>query len=243
MPRANRYFVPEKLYHLTHRCHDRQFLFKFARERDRYRHLAWSSLKAFPISVFAYCVTSNHTHFLVRSESGKAVSQWIQQLDGEFAQAYNRRKDRSGAFWSDRYHCTMIEDGPHLWNCMVYIDLNMVRAGVVSHPAQGPSCSYSEWAGLRRRYTVVDQPASLEWLGGVSLGEFRTNYEAAIQMRIAKGQMAREPRWTESIAVGSRAFVEEIAQTMTHRRQLEYQPTGEGAWALRDAARDAARIP
>jgi REP element-mobilizing transposase RayT len=121
------------------------------RERDQYRHLAWSSLRVFPISVLAYCVTSNHTHFLVRSESGEAVSQWIQRLDGEFAQAYNRRKGRSGAFWSDRYHCTMIEDGPHLWNGMVYIDLNMMRAGVVSHPAQWPWCSYSEWAGLRRQ--------------------------------------------------------------------------------------------
>ena len=73
-----------------------------------------------------------------------------------------------------------------------------------------------------------------------SLVEFRANYEAAIQMRIAKGMMAREPQWTESIAVGSRAFVEEIAQTITHRQHLDYWPTGGGAWALRERATDAA---
>ena len=113
MPRANRYFVPGKFYHLTHRCHNREFLFKFARDRNQYRQLLWSSVRNYPITVFAYCVTSNHTHVLVRSESESAVSQWMQQTEGEFAQSYNRRKGRSGAFWGDRYHCTLIEEGPH----------------------------------------------------------------------------------------------------------------------------------
>ncbi len=143
-------------------------------------------MREFPITVFAYCITSNHTHVLVRSESDTAVSQWMQQLEGEFAQSYNRRKHRSGAFWADRYHCTMIEEGPHLWNCMVYIDLNMVRAGVVAHPAQWPWCSYSEWMGQRRRYGVVDRKECLRVLGGASLAEFRANYDALIDTRLAK---------------------------------------------------------
>jgi len=47
VPRANRYFLPGKLYHLTHRCHDRQFLFKFAQDRNRYRQIVWESLQRF----------------------------------------------------------------------------------------------------------------------------------------------------------------------------------------------------
>ena len=39
MPRANRYIVSGAAYHLTHRCHDRAFLLKFARHRDRYREI------------------------------------------------------------------------------------------------------------------------------------------------------------------------------------------------------------
>jgi len=121
------------------------------------------------VTVLGYCITSNHTHVLARSESEGALSRWMQQVEGEFAQSYNRRKHRSGAFWSDRYHCTMIEEGPHLWNCMVYIDLNMVRAGVVTHPVQWPWCSYGEWMGQRRRYGVVDSTECLRVLGGASL--------------------------------------------------------------------------
>ena len=62
MPRANRYFVPGKCYHLTHRCHDRRFLLKFALDRDRYRQMVWQSLKCFAVEVLSDCLTSNHTH-------------------------------------------------------------------------------------------------------------------------------------------------------------------------------------
>ena len=112
MPRASRYLVPGKLYRLTHRCHNRQFLFKFARDRDQDRQWLWSSVREFQVTVFAYCVSSNHTHVLASSDSLEAISQWMQQVEGEFVQSDNRRKGRSGAFWTDRYHCTMIEARP-----------------------------------------------------------------------------------------------------------------------------------
>ena len=37
VPRANRYLIAGQVYHLTHRCHDRRFLFKFARDGNAYR--------------------------------------------------------------------------------------------------------------------------------------------------------------------------------------------------------------
>lgn len=122
MPRANRYFVAGKVYHLTHRCHHRDFLFRFARDRSAYRQLLWKTLREFPVSVLGYSITSHHTHLIVRSELSDAVSAWMQQLEGQFAQAYNRRKGRSAAFWEDRYHCTMVDRGMHLWNCIVFVE-------------------------------------------------------------------------------------------------------------------------
>jgi REP element-mobilizing transposase RayT len=49
MPRANRYFLPGQVYHLTHRCHNRQF-------RKRYRILDFERLKALLGGVEADCV-------------------------------------------------------------------------------------------------------------------------------------------------------------------------------------------
>ena len=63
----------------------------------------------------------------------------MQLIAGRTAHEYNQRKGRSGAFWEDRYHATAVDSDKYLARCMVYIDLNMVRAGVVSHPGEWPS--------------------------------------------------------------------------------------------------------
>jgi hypothetical protein len=56
------------------------------------------------------------------------IASFMRHMGGEFAAEYNRRKGRLGAFWSERYHSTLFEDGIHFWNCTRYLDLNMVRA-------------------------------------------------------------------------------------------------------------------
>src|SRR6188472_1401318 len=105
---------------------------------------------------------------------------------------------------------------------MAYCDLNMVRAGVVAHPAQWPWCSYGEWMGQRRRYGGIDPNECLRELGGAVLAEFRANYDALITTRLRKDVRDREPQWTESIAVGSKVFVEAIGQAVNHRQRLSY---------------------
>ena len=45
----------------------------------------------------------------------------MQVVARQSGQAYNRRKGRSGAFWSDRYHATMVQTGGHPWACPHYI--------------------------------------------------------------------------------------------------------------------------
>jgi len=81
-------------------------------------------------------VTSNHVHLLVVDDESDVISKSIQLVAGRTAQAFNRRKERTGSFWEDRYHATAIESGEHLLCCLVYMDMNMVRAGAVSHPSE-----------------------------------------------------------------------------------------------------------
>ena len=82
-----------------------------------------------------YIVTSNHIHLLVKDTSPNVIADSMQLIAGRTGQQYNQRKRRHGAFWEDRYHATAIEADEHLYRCLVYIDLNMVRAGMVTHPA------------------------------------------------------------------------------------------------------------
>ncbi len=65
----------------------------------------------------------------------------IQLLAGQTGQQYNQRKKRKGAFREDRY---------------LYIGLNMVRAGVVSHPEQWDHGGYNEIQNPRRKNSLID---------------------------------------------------------------------------------------
>ena len=47
MPRANRYFLPDHVWHITHRCHKKEFLLKFAKDRKRWLHWLFEARKRF----------------------------------------------------------------------------------------------------------------------------------------------------------------------------------------------------
>ena len=103
MPRAHRYFLPNHIWHITHRCHQRDFLLKFARDRRRWRQWLFEATKRFRLCVLDYVVTSNHIHLLVRDQGRGEIADAMQLIAGRTAQEYNRRKGRQGAFWEDRY--------------------------------------------------------------------------------------------------------------------------------------------
>lgn len=123
MPRANRYFVENQVYHLTHRCHDRLFLLKFVRDRDVYRYWLREGARRFEVSILGFCITSNHVHIIAAAVKGESISQLMDLIEGAVAGQYNRRKKRAGAFWTGRYHATLIDTGDYLWNCLMYVEL------------------------------------------------------------------------------------------------------------------------
>jgi len=123
MARANRHYIPGHVWHLTHRCHKREFLFKFVKDRLRWMQWLYKVKIRYGLTILDYMVTSNHTHLLVYDrDGGDVISKSIQLLAGRVGQEYNERKNRKGAFWQDRYHATAVETGEHLMNCIVYID-------------------------------------------------------------------------------------------------------------------------
>src|SRR5262245_27029141 len=140
MPRANRHYVLGQVWHITHRCHDRSFLLRFARDRRCYLGWLREARTRYGLCVLNYVVTSNHVHLLVKDIGKEVLARSIQLTAGRTARQYNRRKHRQGAFWDDRYHATAVEADEHLHRCLVYIDLNMVRAGVVRHPTEWVHC-------------------------------------------------------------------------------------------------------
>lgn len=234
MPRANRYILPGYTYHLTHRCHNRKFLLRCRTDRIEYWHRLRKNVRKYRISLFDFSITCNHVHLLGTCRRAEDISCFMQQLEGEFADFYNKRKTRSGSFWGQRFHCTMIENNEHLWNCLRYIDLNMVRAGVVAHPDSWPWCGYHELVGERKRYRLLDISRLIELLGvedKESLAEF---HRQRIDEAIRNQQLNRETIWTESIAVGSKGFLEGIVARNKRRKKIYISSTEDGTSYIKE---------
>ena len=128
MSRANRHFIPGHVWHFTHRCHKREFLLKFGKDRIRWMQWLYEAKKRYGLVILNYIVTSNHIHLIVHGkDSGDTIPKSIQLLDGRTGQEYNQRKKRKGAFWEDRYHAKAIETGEHPLRCILYVDLHPVK--------------------------------------------------------------------------------------------------------------------
>lgn len=211
MARAKRHFLPGYAWHITHRCHKREFLLKFARDRRSWTSWLFEAKKRYKLQVLNYIATSNHIHLLVLDGGRReTIPKSMQLIAGRTAQEYNQRKGRKGAFWEDRYHATAVETNHHLVSCLTYIDLNMVRAGAIAHPSHWESSGYAEIQEPRERYSIIDHRAITELLGIPSIEELRRSHRGWVEEALARPEQGRESRWTESIAVGSRDFVDVI---------------------------------
>jgi REP-associated tyrosine transposase len=233
MPRANRYFLPGYVWHITHRCHQKKFLLKFARDRGRYLHWVFEAKKCFGLCVLDYVVTSNHVHLLVKDTGGDVIAQSMQLIAGRTAQEYNQRKNRHGAFWDDRYHATAIEADEHLHRCLVYIDLNMVRAGVVKHPSQWPHSGYRELQKPPKRYAIIDCRELTVLCGFADLGDFQRAHRQWVEQTVENGRAVRDDHWSQAIAVGSLGFVEKVKGQLGVRGLHRAFEQLAGAYALR----------
>lgn len=210
MPRANRHFIPGQVWHITHRCHKQEFLLKFAKDRQRWLHWLFEARKRSGARILNYAVTSNHIHLLVQDAHEREVlPKTMQLVAGRTAQEYNQRKKRKGAFWEDRYHATAVQEGEHLVQCMVYIDMNMVRAAVVDHPSAWAFCGYNEIVDPPTRYGLINRTRLCELLG-VDKHDLSQTYKGWVEEALEKNDLGREIKWTESIAVGTKPFVKKV---------------------------------
>ncbi len=162
------------------------------------------------------------------------ISRSMQLIAGRTAQQYNTRKSRKGAFWDDRYYATAIESGRHLAHCMVYIDLNMVRAGAVEHPAQWAQSGYREIQSPPMRYRIIDIDQLRHVLGYADSKAVRKILREAVQSVLDTGNTDREALWTESVAVGGRKFVEQIKSDLASDTPGRKVAKSHGRYSLRE---------
>jgi len=236
MPRRKRGFgAGGACCHITQRCVNGEYLLKFKRDRRNYLQRMSESLSRHSVLLLNHVITSNHTHLLVWSERASEISALMQYLSGASAQDYNRRKKRHGTYWGDRYHVTLVQSGTHLARCLFYIDMNMVRASVVSHPCEWETGGCRELMGQPVDLPLIDQTAVVRLLSCGDMATFQRWHANTLTELCAREQHDREPWWTEAVAVGDRSWIAPLADRFAiATRSVHQVASGDGpeTWTM-----------
>ena len=120
---------------------------------------------------------------------------------------------QSASFWSDRFHSTLIQDGQHFGECLFYIDLNMVRAGAVTHPDEWDSCGYREFYHPKQRFRIVNTKRLLKVLAIPGIEIFRKWHTLTIEGILKQESIKREIFWSRAYAVGDQEWGESQLQS------------------------------
>lgn len=147
MPRLARLVVPDVALHVIQRGHDRQSCFREDTDRLVYLVLLSDCLKKSGCALHAYCLMTNHVHLLLTPPDAKACATLMRNLGQRYVQYFNRRYERSGTLWEGRPHSCLVDSSRYVLACYRYIELNPVRAGMVSAPATYKWSSHEANAG------------------------------------------------------------------------------------------------
>lgn len=161
MARLPRLTVPGYPHHIIQRGNNRQAIFSANADYELLLGLIDEHARKQQVAVHAYVLMSNHFHLLATPETEEGIPQMMQAIGRRYVRNYNLRRQRTGTLWEGRYKSTLIQAERYLLACMVYMDLNPVRAGMVADPADYRWSSHQHYIG--RRVDKLITPHPLYW--------------------------------------------------------------------------------
>lgn len=222
MARQPRLTAPGYPHHVIQRGNDRQAIVRDDQDREKLLGLWLEHAQRFQVAVHAYVLMDNHFHLLLTPETATGLPEMMQAVGRAYVRYFNDRHGRTGTLWEGRYRSSLIETDSYLLACMAYIDLNPVRAGMVSDPAEFPWSSHRHYIGQRIDKLVT--PHALIW----SLGNTPFAREASYLERVQTGVgVVQQQALTRSAltgwALGSEDFLQAL-QEGTERRVSPGKP-------------------
>jgi len=94
------------------------------------------------LEIWAYCLMTNHVHLLAVPGNELSLARGMGGLNLVYTQYFNRKYEKSGRLWQNRFFSTVIEEERYLWAVASYIERNPVRAGIVNRPQEYAWSSY-----------------------------------------------------------------------------------------------------
>ena len=209
-------------HHVIQRGNNRQMIFLTVADHQYMLSLLYEHARQFEVALHSYVLMGNHFHLLATPSTDKGLPQMMQAVGRSYVRYFNDLNGRSGTLWEGRYRSTVIQTERYLLACMAYIDLNPVRAGLVSEPADYAWSSYSHYCGQSVDRLITPHP--LYWtLANTPFGR-EAAYTEMVRAGLTAGQQAD---LTAAVltgwALGEKAFVADL-QKKTERRVEKSHP-------------------
>ncbi len=196
MARLPRLTVPGYPHHLIQRGNNRQPIFGGEGDYRFLLDLIEQYSREFKVAIHSYVLMGNHFHLLATPETDKGLPDMMQAVGRRYVRYFNGRHGRTGTLWEGRYRSTLVQAERYLLACMVYIDLNPVRAGMVADPAAYPWSSFRHYTGAVSDRLVTPHP--LFW-------------------EMGNTPFSRERAYADLIAAGLDRDVQQALADSTHR--------------------------
>lgn len=163
--RRPRLDVPPFPLHVTHRGVNRGAVFNNDDDRREYLVALGACAPTLGVAVHGYVLMGNHVHLLIAGSAPGAVSRLMQALGRRYVKSFNARWSRTGTLWEGRFRSCVVDTDRYLLNCLAYVELNPVRAGLVGAAADYPWSSARHHLGLRFDAFITMHPTLLALAG------------------------------------------------------------------------------
>ncbi len=220
MPRKARILLPHTPHHLVQRGHNRDSVFAEPSDYRYYLETLVEWKQALRLKLYAYCLMTNHVHLIVEpGEAAFTVGKLMRRLAGRQTRLVNTLEGRTGTLWSGRYKASPIQTDRYLLACSRYVQLNPVRAGIVSVPGEYAWSSYRLKVGGAWPEWLDEDPC---YRGlGESSGERARLYRNFVEGETDAGEQALiRAALNRNQLTGDNRFVEEVEQRIGCRIEL-----------------------
>ena len=214
MPRKPRFFVPGLPVHIVQRGNNRQAIFFEEIDYDVYLSLLNEARDRYGCGIHAYVLMTNHVHILATPLEKASISRVMQYVGRHYVPYVNQKYRRTGTLWEGRFKAAMVETSTYLLACYRYIELNPVRAGIVSHPGEYVWSSYAK-NGLGCEDELITEHA--EYLNPGTCHEERAeNYRLLLDQTVPEDELRSLRIHTQSgTPLCNSRFREEIETVLT----------------------------
>lgn len=216
MARLPRLSVEGYPHHVIQRGNDRRAIFVDDADREKYLGALREVATAHQLSVHAYVLMPNHVHLLLTPSDERAISTAIQALGRRYVRWFNDRHARTGGLFEGRYRSAVVEADRYLMACMRYLELNPVRAALVSAPEMFEWSSYRHHAGLAADSIISDH--ILYWQLGNTPFDRQQRYRQLFEQAPDVGEIDLIRRSTHGgWALGTRDFAQRLLRNSARR--------------------------